>query len=152
VHAELRYHDGAAWMLEAHARPIGGLCARALRFDGDMPLEELIVRHALGEDVRTVQREAQAAGVMMIPIPKDGLYRSADGVDRAAAVPGIEDVVITAKEGQRLVPLPEGSAYLGFIFARGESPEGVEGALRRSHAELRFDIATVLEALRPRVG
>jgi len=144
VHAELRYHDGGAWMLEAHARPIGGLCARTLRFDGGLPLEELIVRHALGEDVRTVRREAQAAGVMMIPIPKDGLYRSAEGVEEAASVPGIEDVVITAKEGQRLVPLPEGSAYLGFIFARAESAEAVERALRRSHAELRFDIATVL--------
>jgi hypothetical protein len=152
VHVELRYHDEAGWMLEAHARPIGGLCARTLRFDGGMPLEELIVRQALGEDVRAIGRERQAAGVMMIPIPKDGLYRSADGVDAAAAVAGIEDVVITAKEGQRLVPLPEGSAYLGFIFARGESPEVVERALRRSHAELRFEIATVLEAFRPGVG
>src|SRR5262249_15107324 len=47
VHAELRYNSQGAWMLEAHARPIGGLCARALRFDSGMPLEELIVRHAL---------------------------------------------------------------------------------------------------------
>jgi hypothetical protein len=149
VHAELRYNDDGAWMLEAHARPIGGLCARALRFDGGMPLEELIVRHALGEDVRTIHREPQAAGVMMIPIPRDGLYRSAEGVADAAAVAGIEDVILTAKEGQRLVPLPEGSAYLGFLFARAQTPEAVETVLRDSHARLRFDIATVLETLRP---
>jgi biotin carboxylase len=149
VHAELRYNDEGAWMLEAHARPIGGLCARALRFEGGMPLEELIARHALGEDVREVRRQTQAAGVMMIPIPRDGLYRSAGGVERAAAVRGIEQVVLTAKEGQRLVPLPEGATYLGFIFARAESPEEVEAALRQSHAELRFEIATVLETLSP---
>jgi biotin carboxylase len=146
VHAELRYNAEGAWMLEAHARPIGGLCARALRFDGDMPLEELIVRHALGEDVRAVRRERRAAGVMMIPIPKDGLFRSADGLEQAA-VPGIEDVVLTAKEGQRLVPLPEGATYLGFIFAHADSPEAVEAALRQSHSRLRFDIATVLETI-----
>ena len=44
-------NNKGAWMLEVAARPIGGLCARALRFDGGMPLEELILRHAIGEDV-----------------------------------------------------------------------------------------------------
>jgi biotin carboxylase len=149
VHAELRHNDGGAWILEAHARPIGGLCANTLRFDGGMPLEELIVRHALGENVTGVQRESRAAGVMMIPIPHDGLYESVSGVQRAMAVPGVEDVIITAKEGQRLIPPPEGATYLGFIFARADSPEEVEAALRRSHAELRFEIATVLETFSP---
>ena len=72
-----------------------------------------------------------------------------EGVERARAVPGIENVIVTAKEGQRLVPLPEGASYLGFIFARGDSPAGVEAALRQSHAELQFRIATALETLRP---
>jgi biotin carboxylase len=152
IHAELRHNEEGAWMLEVHARPIGGLCARALRFDAGMPLEELIVRHALGEDVSAVRLEPRAAGVMMIPIPKDGLYHHAEGVEEAAAVPGIEEVVLTAKEGQRLVPLPEGAAYLGFLFARAETPETAETALREAHAKLRFEIATVLETLRPGVG
>ncbi len=64
--------------------------------------------------------------------------------DRARSLPGIEDVIITAKQGQKLVPLPEGASYLGFIFARGETPEAVEGALRTSHRQLRFEIATAL--------
>jgi hypothetical protein len=87
--------------------------------------------------------------VMMIPIPKGGIYESVDGLELAAAVPGIEDVVITATVGQHLVPLPEGASYLGFIFARGETAQAVEAALRRSHAELRFRIATALETFRP---
>jgi hypothetical protein len=149
VHVELRHNDEGPWLLEAHARPIGGLCAKVLRFDGGMPLEELIVRHALGEDVSGVRREECAAGVMMIPIPRGGMYRGADGIEEAAAVTGIEDVIITAKEGQALIPLPEGSTYMGFIFARGVSPEKVETALRQSHAELRFEIATVLETFSP---
>jgi hypothetical protein len=85
----------------------------------------------------------------MIPIPKDGIYESVEGTDRAAAVPLIEDVVITAKEGQRMLPLPEGSSYLGFIFARGDSAETVDAALRRAHGELRFHIATALPTFMP---
>jgi len=149
VHAEARVNARGVWMLEAAARPIGGLCARALRFNGGMPLEELLLRHALGEDVEHAVLDGPASGVMMIPIPRGGIFQGVEGVERAAAVPAIEEVVITAKEGQRLVPLPEGASYLGFIFSRVDSPAAVEQALRRAHAELAFHIATALPTLRP---
>jgi biotin carboxylase len=144
VHAELRLNREGAWLLEVAARPIGGLCARALRFDNGMPLEELLLRHATGEDVSHTKLSGPASGVMMIPIPKGGIYQGAAGVEQAAAIPCVEGVIITAKEGQKILPLPEGSSYLGFIFARGASPDGVERALRAAHACLEFDIATVL--------
>jgi biotin carboxylase len=144
VHAELRWNGKAAWILEVAARPIGGLCARALRLGNGMPLEELILRHALGENVANVKRADGASGVMMIPIPKGGIYQSVAGVEEARAVEGIEDVIITAKEGQEILPLPEGATYLGFIFARGDSAAEVEEALREAHGRLRFAIATTL--------
>jgi formate-dependent phosphoribosylglycinamide formyltransferase (GAR transformylase) len=143
-HAEVRVNGEGVWVLEVAARPIGGLCARTLRFDGDMPLEELILRHAVGEDVSHLQLCDGASGVMMIPIPKAGIYEGVDGVESAANIRDVEDIVITAKEGQKILPLPEGSSYLGFIFARAESPERVEHALRTAHAGLHFDIATAL--------
>jgi len=149
VHAELRHNSQGAWMLEAAARPIGGLCARTLRFNGGMPLEELILRHALGRDVSGIRREEAASGVMMIPIPRDGVYLGVDGIESARAVEGIEDVIITAQEGQRLIPLPEGSSYLGFIFARADSPAAAERALRQSHTMLHFRLATALETFPP---
>ena len=149
VHAELRYNPRGAWILETAARPIGGLCAKALRFEPDMPLEELILRHALGEEVTPARLRSGASGVMMIPIPKGGIYESVDGLEEAQAVCGIEDVIVTAKEGQQLVPLPEGASYLGFIFARAVTPAEVEAALRQSHAKLRFQIATALETFKP---
>jgi hypothetical protein len=149
VHAELRYNREGAWILEIAARPIGGLCAKALRFDGGTPLEELILRHAVGGDIAGAQLDGPASGVMMIPIPKGGIYEGVEGIDAAAGVEGIEEVIVTAKEGQLLVPLPEGATYLGFIFARGPSPAMVEEALRRAHAKLRFRIATALETFRP---
>jgi len=148
IHAEVRVNRAGAWTLEVAARPIGGLCARALRFDGNTPLEELILRHAVGEDVSRAALCDLATGVMMIPIPKGGIYRGVDGSDRAAAVPDVEEVIITAKEGQKILPLPEGSSYLGFIFARGKSPQRVVRALREAHACLNFEIATALPLVR----
>jgi biotin carboxylase len=144
IHAEMRVNSKGAWLLEVAARPIGGICARALRFEGGIPLEELILRHAVGEDVSRARLAGAASGVMMIPIPKAGIYQGVDGVEKAASIPGVEDVIITAKEGQKILPLPEGSSYLGFLFARGESPEQVEKSLRDAHACLNFEIATLL--------
>ena len=139
VHAEMRVNARGVWMLEVAARPIGGLCARVLP-----GLEELILRNAAGEDVSAFPIPVEAAGVMMIPIPREGVYEDVDGLDEARSAPGVEDVIITAKQGQKLVPLPEGNSYLGFIFARAETPEAVERALRASHERLRFEIATSL--------
>ncbi len=144
VHAEMRFDGRTAWMLEVAARPIGGLCARALRFEGSMPLEGLIIRHALGEDVSGARLEGGASGVMMIPVPRAGIYQDASGAEQE----GVE-VILTAKQGQKIEPLPEGSSYLGFIFARRESAEEVEHALRDANAKLEFCIATTLETVSP---
>jgi biotin carboxylase len=140
IHAELRVNGEGPWVLEVAARAIGGLCSRALRFGTGMSLEELIIRHAFGMDAAPIRREEAAAGVMMIPIPRGGVFRGVEGVEAASAVPGIEQVTITAKRDRPVVPLPEGSSYLGFIFARGPSPAEVEAALGKAHAHLTFDI------------
>jgi biotin carboxylase len=138
LHAEMRVNNSGCWMLEVAARPIGGLCAQVLRFDGGMSLEELLLRHALGKDVSRCERETQAAGVMMIPIAEAGVFESVEGLESARRVRGIESVEITAKPRLKLVPLPEGASYLGFIFARGGSPRFVESALREAHGKLRL--------------
>src|SRR2546423_920594 len=105
-----------------------------------MTLEEIILRHALGWPIATLEREHRPAGVMMIPIPRAGRLDGVRGVDDARAVPGVEDVVVSAHVGQTLQPLPEGWQYLGFIFVRADTPAQVEDALRIAHARLRFDI------------
>lgn len=136
VHAELRVNDSGAVVIELAARSIGGLCSRTLRFGTGMSLEEVILRHALGMPA-DAPREAAAAGVMMLPIPRGGVFERMDGLEEARAVPGIVEATITMRPGQELVPLPEGSRYLGFLFSRGETPAEAERALREAHAKLR---------------
>jgi biotin carboxylase len=140
VHAELRWNDRGPWLIEIAARPIGGRCSAALRFQDGATLEELVIREALGMAPASLVRETQAAGVMMIPVAGAGILREVRGVAEARAVPGVEDVVITAHRGQELVPWPEGSRYPGFIFAHGKRPEDVVGALREAHRRLSFDL------------
>jgi biotin carboxylase len=147
IHAELRVNQAGPWIVEIAGRSIGGLCSKTLRFGPEVSLEELILRQAVGLPLETLQRQGQAQGVMMIPIPGAGVLKAVTGVAEAQAVPGIEAVEITAQVNQPLTPLPEGESYLGFIFAQGNTPEVVESALRTAHARLRFDLLPLLTFL-----
>jgi len=138
IHAEFRVNERGPWVLEVAARSIGGLCSRILQFGaGNVSLEELILSHAMGYSP-SYERELGAGGVMMIPIPGAGVLRAVEGLEEARAVPGIEEIEITLPLKHNLVPLPEGSSYLGFIFARAERPEQAEAALRAAHRRIRF--------------
>ena len=172
IHAECRVNADGVFVLEVAARPIGGLCARALRFVyGDpspvpvlyggrvsvqpltsRPLEEILLRHALGEAPDAWTREPGASGVMMMPIPRRGVLRRVDGADAARQVTGVEGVHITAKIDQLLVPLPEGASYLGFIFARGDRPADVEESLITAHGRLGFTIDPEMPVYNARHG
>ena len=140
IHIELRIANDDAWPIDIAARTIGGHCARAVRFADGGSLEELVLRHAVGLPVETFDRESAASAVMMIPIPRAGTLEAIDGVHDAIAVGGITDVAVTVRPGHTLVPLPEGGEYLGFIFAKADSPELAERAVRRAHAALQFTI------------
>lgn len=151
VHAELRLCQGEAWVLEIAARTIGGQCARVLHYGAGRSLEELVLAQAVGLPLPQVRLQS-AAGVLMIPTPAPGILRRVEGVLAAARVPGVEEVEISVREGYELIPLPEGSSYLGFVFARGETPAQVERALRTAHGHLRIVTAPVLPVVAPAAG
>ena len=140
VHAELRLNMDGVWIIEVAPRSIGGYCSKALRFSEGNSLETLILRQAIGEDITSILREDQASGVMMIPIPASGILHEVHGQDEAGSAEGISEIILTIPPGQPVLQPPEGNQYLGFIFARGESPGEVENSLRTAHAHLHFDI------------
>ena len=140
IHAELRVDTDQISLLEIAPRSIGGRCSAILKFDPEADLEELILRHALGMPIDGFVRETGATGVMMLPIPRSGVLRRVGGLEAALEVPGINALEITITLGQTVVPLPEGNRYLGFLFARAETPDQVETALRVAHARMEVEV------------
>src|SRR5580658_4837715 len=157
IHAEFRVNDDGVWPLEVAPRPIGGLCARALRFAPDaanqpIGLEELLLRHALGLPGSDWPREQSASGVMMIPVPKSGILRKIEGQDPARSVPGIVALEITARLHDYIVAWPEGSSYMGFLFATGNTAKEAEQAIRTAYAKLHFELTPRLPVEHPVTG
>ncbi len=165
LHAEFRVNEEGVWPLEIAARPIGGLCSRALSFIANdassdpskntqterasVGLEELLLRHALNLPGSDWPRERQAAGVMMIPVPKGGTLERVDGEEAARMTPGISELIITARLHDYIAAWPEGSSYLGFLFACAETPAEAVRALRAAHAKLHFSLAPRLTVQHP---
>jgi hypothetical protein len=157
VHAEFRINERGVWPLEIAPRPIGGLCARSLEFQSPnhgylISLEELILRHTIGEDISDWQREELASGVMMIPVPLSGILERVYGVEDAQRVRCVTEVEITARLYDKIAAWPEGSSYLGFIFAKAETAKEVEDALRSAHSWLQFTIRETLPVEHPITG
>ena len=55
-------------------------------------------------------------------------------------MPAIVDLRITIAPGTEVQPLPDGDRYLGFLFARADTADGVEAVLRQAYALLDLDI------------
>ena len=140
VHAEVRLDGDKVFLIDLAGRSIGGQCARTLSFGSGLSLEEIILTHAVGDDINQLNRESSAAGVMMIPIPAAGIFQKVSGVDKAEKISGIESVSIVPTSGDELIPLPDGNEYLGFIFAKGTTAQIVEKSLREAHNQLDFQI------------
>lgn len=150
IHAEFRVNDRGAWVLEIAPRPIGGLCSRALRFGPErISLEELLIRHLLGLGGADLDREPEASGVMMIPVPQSGVFEGVEGLVDAYRIPHLTAIEITARRKDYLAAWPEGSSYLGFIFARAAEPRETESALRQAHARLHFRFSARLPVVHP---
>jgi ATP-grasp domain/L-amino acid ligase C-terminal domain 2 len=157
VHAEFRLNDEGVWPIELAPRPIGGLCAQALRFNISgtaevIGLEELLLRHALDLPGASAERESAASGVMMIPVPHGGILEKVDGEEEASRVPGITKLEITARLHDYIAAWPEGSSYLGFLFARADDPATVEASLHQAHARLHFTLTPRLPVEHPLAG
>jgi biotin carboxylase len=130
IHAELRGDGDRMWFIEVAARSIGGYCSKVLRFANGRSLEDVILSHALDPEYAVPDREENAAGVMMLQAPRAGRLVEIAGVDEASRIEGIDEIIMSSRRGERLTPLPEGFLYVGFIFARRETPEAVEASLR----------------------
>jgi biotin carboxylase len=142
IHAECRIDGERVAFLELAARSIGGLCSRCVRVAG-LRLEELVLRHALRLPVPVpvpAARAADAAGVLMLPVPRPGRLVSVHGAERARSIAGIVDVVVTVGPGEEVVPLPDGDRYVGFVFARTADPDRCERALRQAWDALDIEI------------
>ena len=88
----------------------------------------------------------------MIPVPNSGTFERVEGVGEAKSVPHVTELEITARLHDYIIAWPEGSSYLGFLFASAEDAGAVEQAIRTAHAKLSFTLTPRLPVEHPLAG
>ncbi|MFT5116396.1 MAG: biotin carboxylase [Parasphingorhabdus sp.] len=142
IHGEFRVNDDGIWPLELAARTIGGKCGRLLEFASGVSLEKIVIQHAIGREPK-IQSIKGGAGVLMIPVPGNGVVRRVEGISAARQVNGIKQVEVDTSTGEVLKAWPEGGSYPGFIFSQAESPELAEQALREANEKIKIILAPI---------
>ncbi len=137
VHAEARITKTGVFLIELAARTIGGQCGQLIEFSLQQKLEEIVIQGLCGK-TPNLPKSALCAGVLMIPVKTSGILKRVEGLTNAMKVEFIEDIEIHIHEGYELVPLPEGSSYLGFMFAQAPTFEQTFDALKKAHQMLTF--------------
>ena len=144
IHAELRIDEhNKPWILEVASRTIGGDCARTLDSDNGFNIEELTIALAMNKNYE-ITKDKGYQGVMMMPIKKGGILRRVEGLSDARNIEHIESVDIIVREGNELIPLPEGNQYPGYIFARADSQQKIISALMDAFSKLDIVVAPVI--------
>lgn len=140
AHCEIRLSSEGAFVLEIGARLIGGACSRVFRYAFGEDIHSYVLRLALGEPISLPKQWLRAAGALMVPIPREGRLRAIRGVEQVWSIPGIKDVLITANQGDLIVPFPEQSCYVGFVTASAATPEMVTDALAKASGAIELEL------------
>ncbi len=137
IHAEARITAQGVVLLEMASRTIGGQCARLIEYALGRNLEQVIIQ-MMCEQSPQLEPGSDHAGVLMIPIEQSGVLKRVEGLLKAQQVDHITDIEIHIQPGYELIPLPEGSSYLGFIFASARTFDQTLHALQQAHNHLQF--------------
>jgi biotin carboxylase len=124
VKGDIVVHRGEAYVIELAARLSGGFfCTREIPLNTGVDFMGLAIRVALGETIDPAEMKPrhQHAVTQRYAFPKPGRVISVHGADAAKKIPGIADVVVTAKPGDIIPPAGDKRPSAAMVLATGAS-------------------------------
>ena len=123
-------------IVEINPRLAGGMIPELFRLTTGVDPLAAQIRAAAGLDVTLPQSHHGYAGIQFLTAAEPGVLREVAGVADALAVPGVDRVTVTAREGQRVRPPRDAYDRIGHVIAIGDSQAAVLVALERAVAAL----------------
>lgn len=130
-HIELKLTAGGPKLIEVNCRPAGDrithLLGRALEVDPT----ELLVEMYLGTPPDPIPEPVRGAAIVFLPSP-GGRVVAVEGLERARAVPGVEEVSLYVGPGDVLAPPTNNNDRLGYVTATGADSTAALAAATRA--------------------
>ncbi|MDG4797034.1 pyridoxal-phosphate dependent enzyme [Micromonospora sp. WMMD1082] len=140
AHVEIRLTDAGPVVVEINARLAGGMIPELIRLASGLDLVERQLRAAAGLPVEPLAPPTRYAGIRFLTTATSGVLRAVDGVEEAAALPGVRDVTVTARPGATVGPAVDAYGRLGWVIADGDSPEAVRASLDEALARVALEV------------
>ena len=126
VKGDIVVHKGEPYVIELAARLSGGFfCTREIPLNTGVDFIGAAIKLALGETVTAEELapQKQDAVVQRYAFPAPGTVVSVDGAEAARAVPGIAEVVVTARTGDIIPPAGDKRPSAAMVLATAPTHE-----------------------------
>ena len=144
VKGDIVVHDGEPHVIELAARLSGGFfCTREIPLNTGVDFVGAAIRLALGEPVADadLQPSKFVPVIQRYAFPDPGRVVSVTGADDARQIPGIEEVIVTAREGDVIPAAGDKRPSAAMVLATGETRELALAAANDALAHIRIEIA-----------
>jgi biotin carboxylase len=144
VKGDIVVHKGEPYVIELAARLSGGFfCTREIPLNTGVDFIGCAIRVALGETIPAdeLTPKQSTAVIQRYAFPTPGRVVSISGVDEARKIPGVTEVVVTARPGDIIPPAGDKRPSAAMVLATGTSREAALGAADQALSCLRIQTA-----------
>lgn len=141
THAEYIFSQGRFVLVEVAARGGGNnLSSDIVPAISGINVNELLIRMSLGETVDSLAPSSNGVSFLALSFFnfESGLVRAVDGVDTVRQLPGVRDISISVRPGQRLEPAADDTLRHGYFIGTAGSANELQSLCRRIHEEVRI--------------
>jgi biotin carboxylase len=138
VKGDMVVHEGKPFVIELAARLSGGFfCSREIPLNTGVDFIGCAIRVALGEAISETELTPKTLRpvIQRYAFPGPGRVVAVRGAERARSVPGIADLIVTARPGDVIPPAGDKRPSAAMVLATGASREA---ALAAAEAALAF--------------
>jgi biotin carboxylase len=139
VKGDIVVHDGEPYVIELAARLSGGFfCTREIPLNTGVDFIGAAIKVALGDPIEAGELEPKhfTPVIQRYAFPKPGKVISITGADNARAVPGVTELVVTAKPGDIIPPAGDKRPSAAMVLATGSSRGSAIAAANDALAQL----------------
>ena len=144
VKGDIVVHKGEPHVIELAARLSGGFfCTREIPLNTGVDFVGLAIRVALGEkpDASELEPKQLTPVIQRYAFPNPGKVTKVSGADEARKIPGVTEVVVTAKEGDIIPSAGDKRPSAAMVLATGATREAALEAANDALAQIRIETA-----------
>jgi len=138
---EFRWTEVGPVVIEVNPRLAGNPDPQLVQLAFDVDLIGEHIKLAIGEQCNLSKRQSRTATARSLIADRDGTLDYIDGIDRAAAIPGVADVKLYVRPGTPIVRNGDYCDRIGYVVAVAPSRSSADTIIQRAVESIDWSIS-----------